>query len=871
MGVCVEDSTRLEEFMRRSRHRYRPVQLRNEKGNMLALITAVTVLIVLVLLFFAFNYVRFIFGQTEHVNSLEAASLAAARDLSKIVVEDDYFGQVALSDYPPIGKDTKAGDKEPCPVFSVNTILGTTRLDLIIAHEINNQVMVALAKEDIKNAKAAANKLNQALIDAVNGTGNPKDLDGNSVNVYASAMQTYQEDLARNTKTGKPVITSFKLSLGWIEGGAPTITDVPKPDSKGMVPPDKQQNGKYKAFVNVPAHGEDFYFAAVAERASLADVVKWRTGDGIRLLSAVKVEASTEIKIEGLADANAAPAVIRSSACAIPPGNLDLYPPGQLCIGFPHGRVPTISTIRNILEDPQLKINPMPLYTPEGGDWPGGGGTISGPISIPGIGGGGLWPPANSHSGNTAFSIGLYDWLRSGRTKPRIDAVTALVEKDLFTVPGASGISSEYQTYTFTGCPNAEDDPRLLALQNGDANAQNAFLNMTTLGDVWDQIPQNSTTLQGNQSGANTTTGGNTFNDAVLQEFWDGLVKSNETGMQAYNTAMAIINDPTSTPAAIDNAQKLKNRAKWVVHVSFAMSQNIKALSAVGIKKSGSNMFQVNKKFRFDFNQSPPKLIVDGGGSLEHDKINFTTLAPSPAQAAAGTGQMNTSPGSNYWFEPSNFGNDTSSFFLATVYTGSSASLPELGGGAFSIAGPPGGGGPGIGTGGNPNPPSGLSNSIHLHFRNDGTIQMSYGLTPFANAPVSHEQVYGVAIGAMTTGEDNKVTWTATLRDQVRKWGRTAGGQHAGQPTPGAPPDYINNPAFGGLAGSSPLSWDGTNFSLGAQVLNPQPRRNYMSGGLSVEWQFRNPLVLKCDQDEQQTGNGSQSGEVVPNIPPNLL
>jgi len=36
--------------------------------------------------------------------AIDVASLAAAKDLSKIVVEDPYFGFIALSDYAPSGK-----------------------------------------------------------------------------------------------------------------------------------------------------------------------------------------------------------------------------------------------------------------------------------------------------------------------------------------------------------------------------------------------------------------------------------------------------------------------------------------------------------------------------------------------------------------------------------------------------------------------------------------------------------------------------------------------------------------------------------------------------------------------------------------------
>ncbi|MBI1270237.1 hypothetical protein GC174_07385 [bacterium] len=830
---------------------------RAERGNMLVLITAVTAFIVLVLLLFVLNYTRFIFGQSENVNALEAASLSAVRELSRIVIEDDYYGLVSLSDYPPIGTDTSADDNQPLPVFGINTIIGTTRLDLIIANELNNPVMIELARRDVAKAREAATKLSAVLDQAVQGQGSHKDMDGKSVDVLQSARAAYQSNLDKNSKTGTAKIQSFSLSLGWIEGGASTITEVPKPSSKSYCPADKQQSGNYKAFVNIPVFGEDFYFAGLADRPSLVDAKKWRPADGVRVPSAVKAEATHVVTAAGSSNEGE----IVGTACAIPAGNKDLYPPGQLNIGFPHGRVPGIVSIRSIFDDPDLKINPMPIFIPQGGDWPGPGTVIGSPTSVPGLGSFGPPYPVAS-----AMSMGFYDWLRSSRTKPRVDAVIALVDMDLFSVPGANQVSPTYQTYTFTGCPNDPADPRFLALLNNSQSSKDGYLNMTTLGDIWSQLPANSTTLQGNANGGNIS-GGNPFTSGMLRDFWDGMALSNAKGWEAYNLAMSMNAAGGLTAQQQANVDTLLMHSKWVILASYHTIEQLTSITAQApLQQNGPN-FQFSDKLAFN---NSWVAVVNGGLANEHDKVNFVTLAPTQAQVLAGSASMNSVPGSNNWFDTTDYASDTSHFFFMGGFNPSLIPSGPMSGMTVP-SGPTAGGSTGP-VGPNPNPPASLNEAIRLRVNNDGTVNIVYSLTPFGNIPVSESQIYGVALGAKTHGTDNPVTWTAILRDNVRVMGRTSGGSHAGQPPAGSPPDYINNPTFGGTPGTSNLTYSNPDFRLGGQLLNPQPRTNYMSGGLSVEFQFRNPLILKCNQNAGQTTNGNgQSSSVNPEIPADLL
>ena len=126
---------------------------RNERGT-LALVCGVTITLV-TLAIFALQFTRILGTEQEQRTAIEAASLAAAKDLSRIVVDDPNVGFVALSDYPATGNGTAAGDNFDLPVQSINSILATSRLDCIIADWWNNPIMKQYATRDYQNAVAA--------------------------------------------------------------------------------------------------------------------------------------------------------------------------------------------------------------------------------------------------------------------------------------------------------------------------------------------------------------------------------------------------------------------------------------------------------------------------------------------------------------------------------------------------------------------------------------------------------------------------------------------------------------------------------------------------------------------------------------------
>lgn len=98
---------------------------RSQVGSTLVLIAAITMGLIVTLIFFGLNYTRLLGSNSEQKKAIESAALAAATDLSTIVIPTAEFGYVSLSDQAPIGKATVAGDQYYLPVRGINTLIGS--------------------------------------------------------------------------------------------------------------------------------------------------------------------------------------------------------------------------------------------------------------------------------------------------------------------------------------------------------------------------------------------------------------------------------------------------------------------------------------------------------------------------------------------------------------------------------------------------------------------------------------------------------------------------------------------------------------------------------------------------------------------------
>lgn len=388
-------------------------KFKSNRGNTLALVAALTAGIVVAFLIFALGYTRMLGTSAEQKTAVEAAALAAAKDVSRIVVTDPNFGFVSLSDAAPVGKSTNAGDNFFLPVYSINTLMGTIRLELITADMLNNSTMRELARRDLANLKTAKNNLVTAIEASLLPGGHALDLDGKQVSPYQSAENAYKQNQIRMAGQTSYVSGSLKLSLGNLQGGSQTNIPIPKPATHSHVSSSDHVNGYYVSGRNIAYGGEDFVFASAGANLKLVDYTLFRqtlSGLPYDVPSIVRAEADQK---QTTSDGHTTH-VTHAIACAQPANVYDPRPaPGSVIVAFPDGVPPELVRPGDLLSNPMLSNGqPMVPYTANGGDYPGAGTLAPDPWTGPGSG-----------DVSTIWSTALYDWLRRAGTRTSIAAI----------------------------------------------------------------------------------------------------------------------------------------------------------------------------------------------------------------------------------------------------------------------------------------------------------------------------------------------------------------------------------------------------------------------------------------------------------------
>ena len=404
------------------------------------LIAAVTLALVLALGFFGLNYARLLGSNQEQRTCIQSAAMAAANDLSRIVITDPNFGVIGISDCAPISSQINANDGYYAPVLSINTLLATVRLDMIIANSLGQPIMIQLANDDYANAMTAKTNLVTDLQTAIISGG--VDINNNPVNPLNDAITAYNQNSIRMTGNATQLVpNSMVLTLGCV-ANLPTDTPTPTPAASSNVTAAQTStvNGKscYKAFVDVPYNGFDFVFAGTTDSIKIVDQTQFQT-----TVAGCPYVIPTIVKAD--ADQNFQPAAhngqtgvqtIHASAAAEPMNILDPRPcPGGLCVSFPDKLPANVKSIAAILAMPSQ----LTSFFSNGGDFP-----PSPPYSAAAPNSGNLVASAARDVGATG-SIGqftqlaLYDWLRRNGTRPDIAAVTDMVSFSFVPFVGGTG------------------------------------------------------------------------------------------------------------------------------------------------------------------------------------------------------------------------------------------------------------------------------------------------------------------------------------------------------------------------------------------------------------------------------------------------
>jgi len=387
---------------------------RRQAGSMLVLVIAFIFLILCLAVVMGLGFVRLVGTNTEQRTAIEAAAIAVARDLSAIVVNTPECGFVSLSDYAPVGTATQNGDGFAMPVRSINTLIGTARLDLIVGDLMDQDVMRELAKRDMQDALSAKDQLLNVLAASMAPGGSATDKDGNAITPYVDAENAYRNNQIRMTGASNYVPNSMVLALGSIQGGLSTAIPVPKPASTAPVPSSQQVNGFYKSFVNIPYGGVDFVFGGIGPNVKIVDYRNW-----VATIPSLPYQMQTIVRAEAVQHMtdpyNPNGYDVKAVACAQPASVHDPLPqPGALSISFPDGAVPEIRSPRDVYENTDLKGGVVDLLTAKAGDYPTDPGSNMAPTS---------WPVASALNTSNAWLTGLHDWIRRAGTKADIDSI----------------------------------------------------------------------------------------------------------------------------------------------------------------------------------------------------------------------------------------------------------------------------------------------------------------------------------------------------------------------------------------------------------------------------------------------------------------
>jgi hypothetical protein len=417
--------------------------LRNTSGNVLPLVVALFIGVLLAILLFSMSMIRMIGSHQEQKTAIESAVLAVANDLSKIVVEDPHFGFISLSDAPPVGTATKAGDNYFLQCKSINTLLATIRLDMIVASELNNADLQRSAQLDYSYALQAQDHLLTTLKSAILPGGFGSDINGNIVVPCQDAVTAYDNNRVRmNGVQSSLVPGSMKLTLGWADG-LTTNTQIPNPLRLAQLSSSQQENGFYRPFVDAPFAGYSFIFTALSNDSLLTDVNAFKSGAPnlkYSLPDIVKCDADQQFEYKDQYG-NSQMQTTHIAGSAQPSCLIDHCPdPGALAVAFPNGTIPDIARLGDLLTNTNLMYSPIDLVqSPLSGDYP------TFPLTqvvLPGT--------TDQHPNlGQGIDLAFYDWLRRQRTSLDIGSLVKTLNQPLAaSLPSTAPQVHYFQTNT---------------------------------------------------------------------------------------------------------------------------------------------------------------------------------------------------------------------------------------------------------------------------------------------------------------------------------------------------------------------------------------------------------------------------------------
>jgi hypothetical protein len=219
------------------------------------------------------------------------------------------------------------------------------------------------------------------------------------------------------------------MSNGWLSGGSSTTIAVPQPEKLAQVKAGQVRNGSYNAFTNIPVGERSFTFAGLGNASSLVSSAQFRPMDDSHICSIVKLECSFVLKNSANPLAALNPlSRLQSMACSQPFSMPDSGPAGVMTVRFSGEPVRGLQSWNDFLNG-NFRDSQVITYDVVGGDYP-----VDKDARM-------LQTQAEMPLGtNQQFAEHLYDWLRNGHLRPRIDAVLSMINDSFY--PGQLEIYS---------------------------------------------------------------------------------------------------------------------------------------------------------------------------------------------------------------------------------------------------------------------------------------------------------------------------------------------------------------------------------------------------------------------------------------------
>lgn len=399
----------------KSSHRLRDARGKRASAMLFLMLIFATALVI----FFATScasVVKFFTAHRHADSAVEAASLAAARELSQVVVEDPNFGFVGLSDGAPTASSALAQDGKPIPVVGINTLVATARTSMLVAKHLNNEEYLRLATLDAANTKAAARRLVEGLKLAMReDVRAPLSISGNAVKPLTIARQTFIRSLATSRTMETLDLKDFTLELGYLSQGGTTNTALTDSKELAEVPTASAQNGCYEAFRDLAVAGQSFVFACVGAQPRLVAKDQFIADDDKSVMPSSIVRAKAELEFAESRDRLFGN--VFCSACAAPFSLTDKAAAGVMIVGLPDGYPSGYLSLADYINDPRSSRTNLEMFRAHGGDYP-----LDAQAML----------KRDTDNGQTrtlsnVFVQGLYDWIRTAHGRVKLGSLLAVI------------------------------------------------------------------------------------------------------------------------------------------------------------------------------------------------------------------------------------------------------------------------------------------------------------------------------------------------------------------------------------------------------------------------------------------------------------